>query len=83
LRELGDATVLTGHGPELPRAGEAAAAYLAHREQRLEQVRAALETLGPDATPRAIVEHVYVDVDQAVWWAAELSVRAQLAYLRA
>jgi hypothetical protein len=28
------------------------------------------------------VERVYADVDRAVWWAAELSVRAQLAYLR-
>lgn len=82
LRALGDATVLTGHGPELPRAGEAAAAYLAHREQRLDQVRAALAELGPDADPRAVVELVYADVDQVLWWAAELSVRAQLAYLR-
>jgi glyoxylase-like metal-dependent hydrolase (beta-lactamase superfamily II) len=82
LRELGDATVLTGHGPELPDAGEAAAFYLAHRRERLEQVRAALEHLGPDATPRQVVEVVYADVDRAVWWAAELSVRAQLAYLR-
>jgi glyoxylase-like metal-dependent hydrolase (beta-lactamase superfamily II) len=82
LLALGEATVLTGHGPELPQAGAAAAAYLAHREQRLEQVRAALADLGADASPRAIVERVYADVDQAVWWAAELSVRAQLAYLR-
>jgi glyoxylase-like metal-dependent hydrolase (beta-lactamase superfamily II) len=82
LQELGDATVLTGHGPELPNAGHAAAAYLAHREERLNQVRAALAELGPDTSARAIVEQVYADVDRAVWWAAELSVRAQLAYLR-
>jgi glyoxylase-like metal-dependent hydrolase (beta-lactamase superfamily II) len=82
LRELGDATVLTGHGPELPRAGEVAAAYLAHRAQRLEQIRGALDELGPDATPRQIVELVYADVDRAVWSAAEMSVRAQLEYLR-
>jgi glyoxylase-like metal-dependent hydrolase (beta-lactamase superfamily II) len=82
LEALGDATVLTGHGPELPRAGDAAAFYLAHRAERLAQVRAALEVLGPDAEPMAIVERVYADVDRAVWWAAELSVRAQLAYLR-
>jgi hypothetical protein len=29
-----------------------------------------------------VVEHVYADVDRALWPAAELSVRAQLAYLR-
>jgi hypothetical protein len=63
-------------------AGAAAEFYLAHREERLEQVRGALELLGADATPRQIVEHVYADVDQNVWWAAELSVRAQLEYLR-
>ena len=82
LESLGDTTVLTGHGPELPHAGLAAAAYLAHRAQRLEQVRSALAELGPDASARAIVELVYADVDRAVWWAAEMSVQAQLAYLR-
>jgi glyoxylase-like metal-dependent hydrolase (beta-lactamase superfamily II) len=73
--------VLPGHGPELPDAAAAAEHYLAHREQRLAQVRAALAELGPAATARQVVEHVYADVDRAVWWAAELSVRAQLDYL--
>jgi glyoxylase-like metal-dependent hydrolase (beta-lactamase superfamily II) len=75
-------TVLPGHGPELPDAAAAAEAYLAHREQRLAQVRAALERLGPDASPRQVVELVYADVDRALWPAAEWSVRAQLEYLR-
>ena len=39
--------------------------------------------LGPQASPRAVVEDVYADVDRALWPAAELSVRAQLDYLRA
>jgi glyoxylase-like metal-dependent hydrolase (beta-lactamase superfamily II) len=82
LRELGSATVLPGHGPELEQAGAAAEFYLAHREERLNQVRDALERLGPDVTPRQIVEDVYAEVDPNVWWAAELSVRAQLDYLR-
>jgi glyoxylase-like metal-dependent hydrolase (beta-lactamase superfamily II) len=82
LRELGTATVLPGHGPELASAGEVAAAYLAHREERLAQVSTALAALGPDATAGAIVERVYADVDRVLWPAAELSVRAQLAYLR-
>ena len=81
LAALGDATVLPGHGPELPSAGVVAAAYLAHREQRLDQVRAVL-AVDPEVTPRAVVERVYADVDEALWPAAELSVRAQLAYLR-
>ncbi len=82
LGELGPTTVLPGHGPELPRAGEVAAAYLAHRDQRLEQVRVALSALGEDATPRAVVERVYADVDPVLWPAAEQSVHAQLAFLR-
>ena len=82
LRDLGAAAVLTGHGPDLPHAGEVAQMYLEHREERLAQIRAALADLGPEATARQIVELVYADVDQAVWWAAELSVEAQLAYLR-
>jgi glyoxylase-like metal-dependent hydrolase (beta-lactamase superfamily II) len=82
LADLGDLTVLPGHGPELPHIRQAAEFYLAHREERLGQIREALTTLGPDATPRAIVELVYADVDESVWWAAELSVQAQLAYLR-
>jgi glyoxylase-like metal-dependent hydrolase (beta-lactamase superfamily II) len=82
LSELGDHTVLPGHGPELADAGAVARQYLAHREQRLEQVRQALLTLGPDAEPRAVVELVYADVDRILWPAAEKSVRAHLDYLR-
>ena len=83
LGELPDGTpVLPGHGPELPDAPAAAAQYLAHREQRLDQVRSALGTLGPDATARQVVQVVYADVDRALWPAAEWSVHAQLDYLR-
>ncbi len=80
LSLLDEVTVLPGHGPELADAGAVARAYLAHREQRLAQVRAVLSGR-PDATAREVVEVVYADVDQSVWWAAELSVRAQLDYL--
>jgi glyoxylase-like metal-dependent hydrolase (beta-lactamase superfamily II) len=83
LVELGATSVLPGHGPELASAGVVAQQYLDHRQSRLEQVRAALVQLGPDADARAVVELVYSDVDQGLWWAAEMSVRAQLAYLRA
>ncbi len=79
LRELGDATVLPGHGPELASAGTAAEQYLAHREARLDQVRAAVAAGA--TTPEQVVEVVYADVDRALWPAATLSVLAQLAYL--
>ncbi|HET9143859.1 MBL fold metallo-hydrolase, partial [Actinophytocola sp.] len=74
--------VLPGHGPDLPDLAGTAATYLAHREERLDQVRAALRRLGPDATPRAVVEVVYADVDRSLWGPAEWSVQAQLDYLR-
>ena len=79
LRELGELAVLPGHGPELPSAGAAAEQYLAHREARLEQVRAAVEAGATDA--EAVVRTVYADVDPALWPAATLSVRAQLRHL--
>ncbi|MGH3970482.1 MAG: MBL fold metallo-hydrolase [Mycobacterium sp.] len=82
LRGLGARRVLPGHGPDLADLGAVAAGYLAHREQRLEQVRAALRELGDDATVRQVVEHVYVDVDEELWDVAEWSVQAQLEYLR-
>ena len=80
LRALGDLTVLPGHGPELPSAGVVAEQYLAHREQRLEQVREALAAGAK--TAHDVVEIVYADVDRALWPAATLSVLAQLEYLR-
>ena len=82
LRGLGARVVLPGHGPELPGIADVADMYLAHREERLNQVRGALKALGEDASARQIVEHVYTDVDEALWDAAEWSVQAQLDYLR-
>ena len=82
LQGLGSLTVLPGHGPELHDVSAVAAMYLAHREERLGQVREALRTLGEDATARQVVEHVYADVEEKLWEAAEQSVRAQLDYLR-
>ena len=78
------ATVWPGHGPVIDDALGALDFYLAHRRERLEQVREALRGLDPDAEdlPRQVVETVYADVDEVLWGAAELSVRAQVDYLR-
>ena len=75
-------TLLPGHGPDLPDAPQTARDYLAHREQRLEQVRQAVRRLGDGVTPRQVVEVVYADVDESLWPAADYSVAAQLEYLR-
>ncbi len=73
-------TILPGHGPVLDDARGAVEYYLAHRAHRLAQVETAVEQ--GHLTPAAVVSHVYADVDRALWPAAELSVRAQLDYLR-
>ena len=83
LATLEGVAVLPGHGPELADAGAAARGYLAHREQRLAQVRQALADGGADLSAKEVVRRVYADVDPALWPAAEWSVEAQLAYLRA
>jgi glyoxylase-like metal-dependent hydrolase (beta-lactamase superfamily II) len=82
LQGLGPRTVLPGHGPDLPSLSDVTAMYLGHRQERLDQVRDALQVLGEDATARQVVEHVYTDVDQKLWDAAEKSVQAQLDYLQ-
>ncbi|SFT89393.1 Glyoxylase, beta-lactamase superfamily II [Actinopolyspora lacussalsi subsp. righensis] len=83
LTELAGSTwLLPGHGPEQPDARQAAATYLDHRRQRLEQVRAALRKLGGTGEPGEVVDIVYADVDPAVRPAAESTVRAQLNHLR-
>ena len=83
-------TVWPAHGPVLPDAAGVLDFYLAHRRERLAQVEEAVRELGVPLTPtlaedpalpRRVVEVVYADVDRSVWPAAELSVRAQLAYL--
>lgn len=94
LRDLAEAheirSVWPGHGPVIESALPVLDHYIAHRRERLEQVREALRAFGVplaeaavDPTlPRRVVETVYADVDPVLWPAAELSVRAQLDYLR-
>jgi glyoxylase-like metal-dependent hydrolase (beta-lactamase superfamily II) len=76
--------VWPGHGPVIDDALAVLDYYLAHRRERLEQVREALRDLDParEDLARAVVEKVYADVDPVLWGAAELSVRAQIAYLQ-
>ena len=52
------------------------------RAHRLGRRATALRELGEGASARQIVEHVYTDVDEKLWDAAEKSVQAQLDYLR-
>lgn len=83
LEALGQATVLPAHGPLLPSLEAVTREYRAHRLERLGQIRAALERLGRDAAVAAVADEVYADVEPSVRRAAEMSVAAQLEYLRA
>jgi glyoxylase-like metal-dependent hydrolase (beta-lactamase superfamily II) len=84
LRGLADSAglqvLLPGHGPLLREPAAVLDYYIAHRRERLDQVRAALAAGA--RTPAEVVAIVYADVDKSLWGAAELSVRAQLDYLR-
>jgi len=71
--------LLPGHGPVLPDPAGVLDYYIAHRQERLDQIRAALAAGA--RTPDEIVAIVYADTDPAVRGAAEWSVRAQLEYL--
>jgi glyoxylase-like metal-dependent hydrolase (beta-lactamase superfamily II) len=71
--------LLPGHGPVLSDPAAVLGYYLAHRAERLAEVRRALAA--GNRTAAEIVRHTYTDVDSALWPVAEWSVRAQLAYL--
>lgn len=88
LRALGAATVLPAHGPALPDLAATCDSYLAHRAERLGQVQDALGRLSltanlNDNTVAAVTDAVYAKTPTALRFAAEASVRAQLAYLEA
>ncbi len=71
--------LLPGHGPVIEDPTDVLTFYITHRHDRLDQVRAAVAA--GHTTPEAIVQHVYADVDPALWPAAQRSVQAQLTYL--
>jgi len=80
LRELGDVVVLPGHGPISGTAIQQASHYLAHRRERLDEVRAAMA--GGASSAHEVLESVYSEVPTDVREAALLSVKAQMQYLQ-
>jgi glyoxylase-like metal-dependent hydrolase (beta-lactamase superfamily II) len=83
LRDLAEHEVerlLPGHGPVVADPVGVLDYYLAHRAERLQQVKDAVAAGDQDAD--AVVRRVYADVDRSVWPAARRSVQAQLDYLR-
>ncbi|MFI1465022.1 MBL fold metallo-hydrolase [Nocardia carnea] len=82
LEEGAGRALLPAHGPDHPDLEPVARYYIAHRHERLEQVRSALDELGADADAMDVVRKVYVDVDESMWPMARNSVESQLTYLR-
>ena len=83
IRELAVAgeiqQILPGHGPVVTHPIDALDYYLTHRAERLEQVRNAVAE--GNTTVMSLVDLLYADVPTAVRPAAEVTVKAQLAYL--
>jgi glyoxylase-like metal-dependent hydrolase (beta-lactamase superfamily II) len=77
--EQGMRALLPGHGPVLEEPANVVEGYLAHRRDRLEQVKIAMRDGA--VTAREIVERVYVDIPAELIPAAEATVLAQLHYL--
>jgi glyoxylase-like metal-dependent hydrolase (beta-lactamase superfamily II) len=82
LESFGAAAVLPAHGPVLPSLEAIVRAYRDHRQERMDQIRDALDQLGLDASVGEVADLVYSDVGPSVRRAAEMSVAAQLDYLR-
>lgn len=80
LQAIGATRLLPGHGPVIDDPAAVIAGYLAHRLQRLDEIVETLRSVGL-ATPRELVERIYTGVDQGLWGAAELSLRAGLELL--
>lgn len=84
LLALEDMPLRPGHGEQHDGSHRLLTAYIQHREQRLDQVRAALVKLGKagaEVSPAELLEFVYPDLDPRLVGAASHSLEAQLHYL--
>lgn len=86
LELVGSARMLPGHGPARSDLAPVVREYRDHRHDRLDRLRAHLQarSLSPEqADPEEIIDALYGDKPPTLRFAAGLTVRAQLAYLRA
>ena len=82
LKQLRPSVIYPSHGPPFTDPIAAIDRYVRHREERLDQVRAAVEAGGEDAS--AIADRIYgTSIDPALRPFAESAVEAYLAHLRA
>jgi glyoxylase-like metal-dependent hydrolase (beta-lactamase superfamily II) len=79
IRARGFATLWPTHGPPIHEPGPFIDAYLAHRQDRMDQILTALAT-GP-ARIADLIPRLYADVDPRLWPAAARSMQAAMVYL--
>jgi glyoxylase-like metal-dependent hydrolase (beta-lactamase superfamily II) len=80
LRALDLTRILPGHGPAIDDPAGKIDEYLAHRQQREDQIVAALSA-GPRTIPE-LREAIYLGLESRLYWAAEQNLRTHLFKLR-
>lgn len=80
MRKRSPTMLLPSHGPALPQAEAVLAFYVAHRHQRTEQIRTALDRLG-SATPAELVPQVYPDLGPEVHGVAAAQITSHLRWM--
>jgi len=82
MRRLGPSLLLPAHGEPLLHADALLAFYIAHRHQRTEQIREALNVKGM-ATPGELARLVYTDLAPPAWPVAEAQILSHLRWMSA
>lgn len=81
LAKRNPGTLLPAHGPPLPHGVALLGFYIAHRHQRTEQIRVALDRLG-SGTPADLVPLVYADLPREAWPFAAIQIASHLHWMR-
>ncbi|HEY8571704.1 MBL fold metallo-hydrolase [Phenylobacterium sp.] len=79
IKARGFSTLWPTHGPPIREVGPFIDAYIAHRQERVDQILGALQS-GP-AKIRELVPRLYADVDSKLWPAASRSMLAAMIHL--
>ena len=80
MREIDPTVLLPAHGEAMPAADAVLAFYIAHRHQRSDQIRTALDTRGA-ASPAELAPIVYAEVPPSVHPIAALQITSHLLWL--
>jgi len=80
LRALGAQRLLPAHGPVLMHPDTVLSFYVAHRHQRSDQIRAALQ-VGGEATPAELAPRIYPDLDPLLLPIAAAQITTHLRWL--